>query len=1059
MLGKLPNNLNDSGSDLRRPTMLKGFLLTTCLVAFSFFSGACSGDAEEEEAGVTADPCAVQTLPLQSRVRFPVGATLYLPAMPDVEACGAIAWTMSSAPAGNANVLVAAEDGFARFTPHVEGDYAFTGTHPETGETLQETFTVVSSVGQAFHNYNYYPWHSVANVGDELWVANVYSPTISRLSRVDLSTIGLIEVGEWPTSLAAVPGQEMVVVANKASDTLGFVDVREERQVDAVWVGDAPAGVVVSSDGTRAFVSLSGSNQVAVVDIAERKLVKQIDAVFDPLALTLNESGNQLFVASHRSGQTNQYPYEARDLEEEKDIAIIDTNSLEVTGFILEASSTINDLFYNAASDELWMVATSNDIEGGLNDADVYSFMHEVVVLEPEAGVASRIRSADLTRQASSTGDAVSLQNMTVCNGEIWVTAESSDATIVLDPTTLEETARYTTTGRPRSVSCDDGLTVVHGAVTNALHRIGSDNVATVGTNSPDTREDNIIFGQQVFTMPGETVGSNRTCASCHVDGLSDGVVWNAGPFPNHQVTRPFRWLEGTGRIGWDGYVGSIKVSGFVGGSTINARPNTEQAVSLGDFLASLMPAPAANGWTERDGSMTAQAMEGFQVFQAKAGCGGCHQGKLTTNKAIYEDGLTEGVTDVPSLVDVTRVGSWLKDGSAATLKDSVDVALSAFGRTLEAKDMDAMMRYLQEITARDFFILNSNYDELGILGIDQQIKLTFSQPVFNDPINLTHIRVAAPDGSLIALSAEANNRHVTLTPLENLDADTVYTLTVSTAFQAQNGWTPAEDIEEKIQTARRPQVTLEGEYQWIVAVPVLNFQEGNFSENTIEALVPVTITESREGSGVAVFDMGLELLYTTEYVVDGPNIRIHDLPVPAGPSFGNGSALNAGLFDADGDGVADGVSGELNLSGPAFDIPGVRWRLQREPQAPAPGGCVEESSGSFEINIDRSGSDVVISWDGPNAIGLYVTVPEATMPTGPGTTVSGGEAFWVLEFQEFPAGFSGPVTYGSATSESRDASPTHGAVEGGAELVEGECYKFSLVTNSFETVTRVMRW
>ena len=416
--------------------MLQGLLLTSCLIAFSFISGACSGD--EEEAGITADPCAVQTLPLQSRDASHWGR-LYLPAMSDVELCGAIAWSMTGAPEGNANLVVAVDDGFARFTPHVEGDYTFSGTHPETGEILQERFTVVSSVGQPFHNYNYYPWHSVANVGDELWIANVYSPTISRLSRVDLSTLGLIEVGEWPTSLAVVPGQDLVLVANKASDTLGFVDVREERQIDAIWVGDAPAGVVVSSDGAKAYVSLSGSNRVAVVDVATRKLVKQIDTVFDPMALALNEAGDELFVASHRSGQTNQYPYVAREMADEKDIAIIDTNALEVKGHILEASSTINDLYFNAESNELWMVGTDNDIEGGLNDPDVYSFMHEVVVLSPEAGEANRLRSADLTRQETSAGDAVSLQNMTLCNGEVWVTAESSDATIVLDPSTLEE--------------------------------------------------------------------------------------------------------------------------------------------------------------------------------------------------------------------------------------------------------------------------------------------------------------------------------------------------------------------------------------------------------------------------------------------------------------------------------------------------------------------------------------------------------------------------------------------------------------------------------------------
>jgi len=455
---------------------------------------------------------------------------------------------------------------------------------------------------------------------------------------------------------------------------------------------------------------------------------------------------------------------------------------------------------------------------------------------------------------------------------------------------------------------------------------------------------------------------------------------------------------------------------------------------------------------------MTAEAQAGYEVFQAKAGCGGCHRGELSTNKTVYEDGLTAGVTDVPSLVDVTRVGAWLKDGTAATLQDSVDVALNTFNRTLNDDDMASMMRYLHELTARDFFVLNSNFDEQEILGIDQPIILTFSQPVFDDAINLTYIRVAAPDGSLIGLSAEANNRHVTLTPLENLDPDTVYTLTVSASFEASNGWRPAKDIDLEIQTARPAQLTLEGEYQWVVSVPVLNFQEGGFSDITVDAVVPVTV-ESREGGGTAVFDMGMDLLYTTEFVVDGPNFRVTDLPVPAGPSFGNGSALNAGLYDANGDGVADGVSGELSLSGPAFDIPGVRWRLQRVPEAPTSGGCNEERTGSFEISIDREGDGVVIGWDGPNAIGLYVTTPGVSLPGGPGQTVSGGEAFWVLEYQEFPAGFAGPVTYGLAAPASRDVSATHGGSEGGAELVEGECYQFSVVANTFETVTRVIRW
>ena len=86
------------------------------------------------------------------------------------------------------------------------------------------------------------------------------------------------------------------------------------------------------------------------------------------------------------------------------------------------------------------------------------------------------------------------------------------------------------------------------------------------------------------------------------------------------------------------------------------------------------------------------------------------------------------------------------------------------------------------------------------------------------------------------------------------------------------------------------------------------------------------------------------------------------------------------------------------------------------------------------------------------------MTEPSATLLAGHGEQSRVARRSGSLSFKSFRRVL--PVRlYGSATSESRDASPTHGAVEGGAELVEGECYKFSVVTNTFETVTRVLRW
>ena len=1030
-------------------------LLFACLLGTDFLIG-CTKESDTNEV---SDPCAIETLPLQSRNRFRTGETFYLPTAMKSADCGTLEWNLVASPEANLNELVDGKDGYQRLTPHIAGQYSFSATNPFSGEVVQDSFVAVDASARPFQNYNYYPWHSMVEVGSEVWVADVYSPTISRLNKSNMANRGSITVGSWPVSLVEVPSRSLVLVANKASDTLGFVDTFEKRQVDAVWVGDAPAGIVVSPDGLRAYVSLSGEDKVAVVDVVKRELIERIDALFDPLALALTPDGKTLFVASHRSGQSSQYPYEGRDPETETDIAIIDTQTNLVTGFILEVSSTINDMFYDGARDELWVVGTRNDTVGSLNDPSVFSFIHEVVVLSPEAGQAKRLRSIDLSRESDSSDMVVTLQGGALCGDTVWVTAESSDLTIALDAVTFAEKARIPSAGRPRSVMCLGQGALVHSAVDLSVVKIEGSVGEKFSTGAVERRPESLIAGHKVFSMPGEGPGANRSCSNCHVDGQSDGVVWNAGPFPNAQVTRPFRWLEGTSRIGWDGYVGSIKVSGFVGGSTINSRPNTEQAEALGDFLASLMPGPAANGKTRRDGSLSEEALKGKAIFDGKAACTVCHSGPATTNREMYEDGLTPGKTDVPSLVDVSRVGSWLKDGSAATLKEAVDVGLEAVGVTLTEQEHRYLMRYLEEITAREFFVLTSNFSEQGLLGAGQKIKLTFNAPVFDDALNLTGISLKGADGTFISLGYEVDNRHVTLRPVSPLDADSRYVLVVSPELESDSGLRPSTTIELPFKTAKAPELRLEGEYQWVVSVPMLDFANQTFDpDNAIDATVPVQVT-SAPGGGTALFDLGMDLIYTSEFVIDGFTFMIPDLPVPAGPSFGNGSALKAGLFDADGDGIADGASGTLALSGPAFDVEGVQWRLQRPPQAPGEGGCEEETTGPNSLQVERTESGVVISWEGANAIGLYVTSPEAALPGGPGQTVTGGQAYWVLEYQEFPAGFAGPVTYGVVAADSNNASERHGAPAQTPELVAGTCYKFSVVTNAFQTNSAIIKW
>jgi hypothetical protein len=99
----------------------------------------------------------------------------------------------------------------------------------------------------------------------------------------------------------------------------------------------------------------------------------------------------------------------------------------------------------------------------------------------------------------------------------------------------------------------------------------------------------------------------------------------------------------------------------------------------------------------------------------------------------------------------------------------------------------------------------------------------------------------------------------------------------------------------------------------------------------------------------------------------------------------------------------------------------------------------------------------VEIRWNDDPALGVYVVAPTARIPVGP--VLVEGIAYWVLETEAFPTGFAGPIMYGAVPEGSVDESEKHGGQVGGVALESGECYKFAVITQSFDIFETVMLW
>ncbi len=979
-------------------------------------------------------------LPLQATKRFPAGATYYL------QNSTAGAWLLDSAPPLNTNVLVPGNDGFYRFTPIVPGVYKFN----IDGSAESQILTVVEDV--PYEHFNYYQTSSLAEVNGEIWVANLFDPHISRIDPATGTVTGRILTGPWPSALASVPGKNTILVTHKAGDTLGFVDVSKGRLVDALWVGDEPADVVVSPDGSTAYVSLATEGGIVVVDIVKRQVTGRVATNKNATKLALSEDGSTLFVTSYCSGVSERLQFPAEKRNDMYDIAVVDTKTLTVKGYIESVGSTIGGIW--AAQDKLYVSTTRVAIAELSNQPGMTAFRHSVAVYD--TNTRQEIVGVDVGRQVGSTGLAVRPFGLTLANDTLWVTFEGSDTVVGLDPTTLAEKNRFAAEGRPRAILASGNSLYVHGAQTYAVTITNADGTLDkVVKLEGDPRGTSAKLGQSMYTGVGAKGGVNHSCADCHVDAISDGNVWSAGGF-SESSSRPMFWMEKQSMIGWEG--DAYDFFSYLFGSpgpTIGLTIDTAGHLGFYDYLTSVVPPPQSNGKTLRDGSLTEAGKRGEALFNGKANCGGCHAGPLTTEGLRLDKGGTQTTHPivVPSLVGAYRHGSWLVNGAAWTLDEAVDAMLKLANTTLTDGEKKDVVQYLEELTSREFFVLNSSpRDGATNVRSEGEITVTLSHPLFENTKNLGLVELRNQAGAKVAASVKGSGRHLTITPAAPLAFGAEYDIVVAKGFEAFNERQLGAEEKIHFTVAAAPSLKLEGNYTVTIDHPSLDFANKKYDSSTIiPVTVPMKATSTPYGTKIESIPMQ-NLLVKLDVSIAGAEANFPTFPFQVGPGgFMNRSfPTTMTLVDTDADGIADTGESTLMLRSPGLEAKDVRWVLKRDGDVPM---TCDGMTGNHAIDMTTDGMGLpTVSWMAAvSALGYYVTDVDAKTPMGPGP-VTGGTTYWALGAQAFPAGFAGPIVYGTVPAGASDATVASGGMAGGSPIPAASCVKLTVVFNDFST-------
>jgi DNA-binding beta-propeller fold protein YncE len=798
-----------------------------------------------------------------------------------------------------------------------------------------------------FLNYNYSPTEPLARAGGHLWVA---SPVTNAIQRVRLSGSkavldeALIPTGSWPTALAGSDDLDFLIVAQTGRDTLGFIDLDTRRIFDAFRVGNEPTGLVIdtSPEGSLVvWVALSGEDRVVRVELENDGAISaSVDVGRDPRAMALDSVNRKLFVASLISSNAHpQGPLQGAPLgpESSQDVAVIDADNGTLVGFVPNVGTIIRGLAIDPVHPGRLIAAVShsdNTIDSV--DASKHPVTHGLALIDIDASSPTAwtvVAQLDLDHQESSFGPAASPFSITATPDQsvLLVTLSAGGALLMLDPDTYAELGRIPTGSDPRGLTFAGGRVYTYSWLDNLLESWAIPDAAltvdlahqqfTVGAD-PTPLE--VKQGQRMFNDASFSSRGEFSCNNCHIDGLTDGLVWDIladGPVN----TLAFRNVGGTSPFLWGGQLPTLFDFSREVLKLVGAEASGAQMALLTLYMQSVTAPP--NPHTLPGGRLDAAGLEGRDVFQKPvedggAGCAECHSGPLLTDRSLHE-GKTPGLmTDVPSLYGAYDTGPWGRQGQWETLDAMVEFAAEFTKSKLDAASLAALSAYVRQQPSETLYLTSSTpLADSAHVWFESPVELSFSDVLAGGQASAFrfYTRTDPEDSDTeteVAGAWTVSGRYARFAPSAPLSLDTHYGIHVDGDLEARFGSVLGLPLEIAFQTGGLPGLDVSG--QWNLNLFVQQFGQG--------ITVTLSLIQSKGGQVTAVVVENFEeaTIDHLEGVVDGNVFAIDPFIVQS--KFGAFPVENSVIVtvkDNDGDGFGDEGTGKTSVTvlGDSYDV------------------------------------------------------------------------------------------------------------------------------------------
>jgi YVTN family beta-propeller protein len=568
----------------------------------------------------------------------------------------------------------------------------------------------------------------------EIWSVNPDHDTVTVLHADSFARLGEVAVGDYPTSLAVAASGD-VWVSNRDSDTLSLIAAatRTVQQTVTLRYGSRPEGLVIHPTANTGYVARGGIGDVLAFDSASGALGNQIALGAHPQALSIAGNGSQLYVSrmiSGSSGLVQKIPLPtATTFGTPVDVTLAADSTTPDSGTAARGvPNYVGALALTADGARLWYGAKKDNVfRGRFRENSALSF---------ETTMRAMLGRVDTAAATESPAQRLDIDNasrpsaLLLAPGDhlLFVALEGNNQVKAINPATGAIVATADTGRAPHGLALDSatGRLIVRnflgrnvgvydaqaliangsGALT-LLQNVAATTPASEPLTEPQLRGKRVFYNAADARMAQEGYFS---CAMCHLDGRSDGRVWDFTQLGEGlRNTTSLRGVRGMshGLVHWSGNFDEIQDFEIPIRRLFGGLGFLDEA----DFQASAAPLGPAKAGRDADldalavyvasldrfdrspfrsstGALTADGSAGRAIFQ-QLNCQRCHAGDAFTDSATgvrHDVGTLSAASgtrldeplialDTPTLRGLWDGAPYLHDGRAAAVGDVLQAA------------------------------------------------------------------------------------------------------------------------------------------------------------------------------------------------------------------------------------------------------------------------------------------------------------------------------------------------------------------------------------------------